>query len=177
MPIELQAVTPVALVFAVLADCEQTLATSKEQLAQYFGPLRASSEVYAFDYTSYYQGEMGANLQKQLVCCTERIDPWKLAAIKTQTIELERQMARATEDTLQRRANIDPGLLSIESLVLATSKYSGHRICIAPQLYAELTLLYQKGRYQPFAWTYLDYQSETLQHFLLETRTWLMASR
>ena len=65
MPIELQAVTPVALVFAGLADCEQTLATSKEQLAQYFGPLRAASEVYAFDYTSYYQGEMGANLQKQ----------------------------------------------------------------------------------------------------------------
>ena len=86
-------------------------------------------------------------------------------------------MARATEDTLQRRANIDPGLLSIESLVLATSKYSGHRICIAPQLYAELTLLYQKGRYQPFAWTYLDYQSETLQDFLLESRTWLMATR
>ncbi|HIL10568.1 MAG TPA: DUF4416 family protein, partial [Candidatus Latescibacteria bacterium] len=54
---------------------------------------------------------------------------------------------------------------------------SGHRICIAPQLYAELTLLYQKGCYQPLPWTYLDYQSETLQHFLLEIRTWLMATR
>ena len=177
MPVALQPAPPVALVCAVLADSEQTLADSRQRLVERFGPLRSTSEVYAFDYTSYYQGEMGANLQKQLVCCTERIDPWKLAAIKTQTIELERQMARATEDTLQRRANIDPGLLSIESLVLATSKYSGHRICIAPQLYAELTLLYQKGRYQPFAWTYLDYQSETLQHFLLETRTWLMANR
>lgn len=177
MPIELQPATPVALICAVLADCEETLATAKERLAQRFGPLRAISDVYPFDFTSYYEGEMGAQLQKQLVCCTKLIDPSELAAIKTQTIELEREMATETGDALQRRANIDPGLLSIESLVLATSKYSGHRICIAPQLYAELTLHYQRGRYRPLAWTYLDYQSETVQHFLLDMRSWLLKER
>ena len=73
-----------------------------------------------------------------------------------------------------RRANIDPGLLSIESLVLATTKYAGHRVCIAPQLYAEVTLLYQRGRYRPLEWTYPDYQGDAVQRFLLDVRPWLL---
>ena len=177
MPIQLQPATPVALIFAVLADSTQTLATAQEYLSQHFGPLRTASDSYCFDYTSYYEGQMGPQLQKQLLCCTERIDPSQLAAVKMQTIELERQLAQRTGKSLQRRANIDPGLLSIESLILATSKYSGHRISIGPSLYAELTLLYQKRHYQPFAWTYLDYQGDIAQSFLLETRAWLLSTR
>ena len=135
MPIDLQPSTPVALVCAVLADSAETLAAAKERLTECFGPLRAASATYDFDFTSYYEAEMGAGLRKQLVCFKQRIDPAELATVKTQTMALERAMSRGG----CRRANIDPGLLSIESLVLATTKYAGHRVCIAPQLYAEVT--------------------------------------
>ena len=177
MPIDLQPSTPVALVCAVLADSAETLADAKERLAECFGPLRAASATYDFDFTSYYEAEMGAGLCKQLVCFAERIDPAELTAAKMQTIALEKAMSRAASDGLHRRANIDPGLLSIESLILATTKYSGHRICIAPQLYAEVTLLYQRGRYRPLEWTYPDYRRDAVQCFLLAARTWLMAAR
>ena len=172
MPIDLQPSTPVALVCAVLADSTETLVAAKERLAECFGPLRAESAIYDFDFTSYYEA-MGAGLCKQLVCFAERIDPAELAAVKAQTMALERAMSRGQ----CRRANIDPGLLSIESLVLATTKYSGHRVCIAPQLYAEVTLLYQRGRYRPLEWTYPDYQGDTVQRFLLDVRPWLLAAR
>jgi hypothetical protein len=177
MPVDLQPTTPVALVCAVLADSEQTLARAVERLAECFGPFRAASRTYPFDFSTYYEGEMGSGLLKQLVCFEERVDPSALAAAKQQTIALERAMGRAEGQMVRRRANIDPGLLSIESLVLATTKYSGHRICIAPQLYAELTLLYQKGKYRPLEWTYPDYREDAMQRFLLEMRTWLMAER
>ena len=177
MPIDLQPSTPVALVCAILADSAETLAEAKERLAECFGPLRAASATYDFDFTSYYEAEMGAGLCKQLVCFAERIDPAELAAVKMQTIALEKAMSRAASDGLHRRANIDPGLLSIESLVLATTKYAGHRICIAPQLYAEVTLLYQRGRYQPLEWTYPDYQGDAVQRFLLDVRPWLLRVR
>ena len=177
MPIDLQPSTPVALVCAVLADSAETLAAAKERLAECFGPLREASATYDFDFTSYYEAEMGAGLCKQLVCFAERIDPAELAAAKMQTIALEKAMSRAASDGLYRRANIDPGLLSIEGLILATTKYSGHRICIAPQLYAEVTLLYQRGRYRPLEWTYPDYRRDAVQCFLLAARTWLMAAR
>ena len=173
MPIDLQPSTPVALVCAVLADSTETLAAAQERLAECFGPLRTASAIYDFDFTSYYEAEMGAGLCKQLVCFAERIDPAELAAVKAQTMAIERAMSRGR----CRRANIDPGLLSIESLVLATTKYSGHRVCIAPQLYAEVTLLYQRGRYRPLEWTYPDYQGDTVQRFLLDVRPWLLAAR
>ena len=173
MPIYLQPSTPVALICAVLADSAETLAGAKEHLAERFGPLRATSETYDFDFTAYYEAEMGAGLRKQLVCFAERIDPAELAAVKAQTIVLERAMSRGQ----CRRANIDPGLLSIESLVLATTKYAGHRVCIAPQLHAEVTLLYQRGRYRPLEWTYPDYQGDAVQRFLLDVRPWLLAVR
>ena len=173
MPIDLQPSTPVALVCAVLADSAETLAAAKERLAECFGPLRVASETYDFDFTSYYEAEMGAGLRKQLVCFAERIDPAELATVKAQTMALERAMSQEG----CRRANIDPGLLSIESLVLATTKYAGHRVCIAPQLYAEVTLLYQRGRYRPLEWTYPDYQGDDVQGFLLDVRPWLLAVR
>ena len=173
MPIDLQPSTPVALVCAVLADSDDTFAVAKERLAECFGPLRAASETYDFDFTAYYEAEMGTGLRKQLVCFKQRIDPAELATVKAQTMALERAMSRGQ----CRRANIDPGLLSIESLVLATTKYAGHRICIAPQLYAEVTLLYQRGRYRPLEWTYPDYQGDAVQRFLLDVRPWLLAVR
>ena len=173
MPIDLQPSTPVALVCAVLADSAETLAAAKERLIECFGSLHAASETYDFDFTSYYEAEMGAGLRKQLVCFAERIDPAELATVKAQTMALERTMSRGQ----CRRANIDPGLLSIESLVLATTKCAGHRICIAPQLYAEVTLLYQRGCYQPLEWTYPDYRSDAVQHFLLDMRSWLLRVR
>ncbi len=173
MPIQLQPSTPVALVCAILADSAQTLAAAKERLAECFGPRRATSAAYDFDFTSYYAAEMGAGLRKQLVCFAEPIDPAELAACKAQTIALEQAMSQGEH----RRANIDPGLLSIESLVLATTKCAGHRICIAPQLYAEVTLLYQRGRYRPLEWTYPDYRSDAVQRFLLDVRSWLLAIR
>ncbi len=173
MPIDLQPSTPVALVCAILADSDDTCFDAKLGLADCFGTLSAASDTYDFDFTSYYEAEMGAGLHKQLVCFKQRIDPAELAAVKAQTMALERAMSRGQ----CRRANIDPGLLSIESLVLATTKYAGHRICIAPQLYAEVTLLYQRGLYRPLEWTYPDYQSDAVQCFLLSMRSWLLRVR
>ncbi len=90
----------------------------------------------------------------------------------------ERELANATsEGAVRRRANIDPGLVTEQSLVLATTKYSGHRICIAPGLYAEITLLYQRGSYAPQQWTYADYRSKEVLQFLLEIRSYLMQQR
>ena len=177
MPIDLQPSTPVALVCAILADSDDMFADAKIGLIERFGTLFAASETYDFDFTSYYEAEMGAGLHKQLVCFKQRIDPAELAACKRQTIELEKALGKATGGTLRRRANIDPGLLSVESLVLATTKCAGHRVCIAPQLYAEVTLLYQRGCYQPLEWTYPDYRSDAMQRFLLDMRSWLLRVR
>jgi len=177
MPIDLRPPPPTALIAAIMAPDEQVLVQAGELLAARVAPLRAVGPVYAFDYSSYYEREMGFGLLKQLVCFEGLVDPAVLVEVKRRMMELERELGREEEGRVRRRANIDPGLVTIESLVLATTKYSGHRICIGPGLYAETTLLFQKGRYQPLEWTYQDYRTELAQAFLLEIRAWLLPRR
>ncbi|MFT5086388.1 MAG: hypothetical protein ACI906_002671 [Candidatus Latescibacterota bacterium] len=177
MPIYLEPAVPVAFVCALTVDGESIYQRALSELAARFGPIGGESDCYSIDVAGYYAQEMGVGLSKKIVYFEDLIDPAALAQCKLDAMDIERNLARSSGSQLLRRVNIDPGLLSIESLVLATSKRAGHRICIAPSLYAETTLLYQKGEYRPLPWTYLDYQSELVQHFLLERRRWLKALR
>ena len=66
--------------------------------------------------------------------------------------------------------NLDPGLLSLPRFVLATTKESAHRIPLEEGIYAEITLLYEKGSFRPLAWTYPDFRSEGYIVLLNEIR-------
>ena len=177
MPVDLKGTDPVALVCSILARDQAILDETRIRLEGRIHPVRRQGPVYAFDFSSYYEREMGPALIKQILWFEPLVDPAVLPGIKHKTMELEREMAETREGRTCRRANIDPGLVSLDSMVLASTKYSGHRICIDPGLYAETTLLFQKGRYRPFDWTYPDYRTETLQAFLLEIRTYLLQHR
>ena len=95
--------------------------TPKIGLIECFGTLFAASETYDFDFTSYYEAEMGAGLHKQLVCFKQRIDPAELATVKAQTMELERAMSQegiaggpiSTQDCCQSRAWCWPQLSAL----------------------------------------------------------------
>ncbi len=177
MPLELQPPPTVARICAITAVSNEVLDQARADLAALFGPLGPDRVQYAFDQTAYYAGEMGEGLIKELVVFADLADPSVLPRLKQQAMELEKAMADEREGNWDRRANIDPGLVSIESLVLATTKYAGHRIGIAPGLYAETTLLFERGRYAPLPWTYRDYQREDVQGFLLAIRRRLLQHR
>lgn len=168
---------PAVLLCALAVDGESSEHRALSALQDRFGPIAATSDSYPLAAEGYYAREMGAELSKKIVCFADLVDPAALAQAKLDAMDIERNLARRDGTDFFRCANIDPGLLSIESLVLATSKRAGHRICIAPSLYAEMTLLYQKGAYRALPWTYLDYQSELVQSFLLERRRWLKELR
>lgn len=178
MPLDPQPDHPGALITAVLASGADVLDDAAGRLVRLLGPLRARGPVYGFAaFTRYYEDEMGPGLVKQLLWFESPVPPDQLAAIKAQTMALERELARSEEGVLRRRANIDPGLVSPDSLVLATTKASGHRVCIAPGLFAEITLLYERGAYRPMPWTYGDFRDEAAQGFLKQIREHLLAQR
>lgn len=177
MPIELRPPPPTALIAAIMAPDEAVLARARERLGDAIAPIHQLGPVYAFAYSSYYEKEMGAGLLKQLVWFEGLVDPAVLVQVKRQTMELERELGREEGGQVRRRANLDPGLVTIESLVLASTKYSGHRICIGPGLYAETTLLFQRGEYRPLEWTYQDFRTRQAQDFLLQVRAWLLPRR
>jgi hypothetical protein len=120
----------------------------------------------AFDYTDYYEPEMGRGLFRRVIAFKQLIAQDQLADIKLQTNAVEFRYSRKGK----RRVNIDPGYLLRERFVLATGKNYSHRIYVGQGIYADLTLIYREGRYRPLDWTYPDYAADELRNFLTAVR-------
>jgi len=124
------------------------------ELQRSYGPLAGRGPIARFTQTDYYDREMGTGLLRQFVCFAPLVSREHLASIKLATNTLEKSLSRADSS---RRLNIDPGLLSVENLVLATGKNFTHRIYLRDGIFAEVTLIFQGGCFQTLPWTYWDY--------------------
>jgi hypothetical protein len=151
---------PVKLVIGILAANHNCLHTAAEALANKFGKIDFTSEIWPFDKTDYYKDQTGMRILRQFVSIKELIEPGKLAKIKHQTNRLEQKLAKTLAMPLQRPVNLDPGIIEPSKLVLATTKNYSHRIFIGKKMYAEVTLIFEKGRWQPQAYTYPDYRQQ-----------------
>ena len=121
---------------------------------------------YDFDFTDYYAGEMGSPLYRRVLVFERLIEQEHLVRIKVKTNQIEQAFAVQGA----RQVNLDPGYLLLERFVLATGKNFSHRIYLGQGIYADLTLVFQDGRYQALPWTYPDYASPQLRDFLLQAR-------
>ncbi len=135
-------------------------------LEKRLGPVEMVSPWLDFDFTTYYEKEMGAPLHRRLLAFKALIAQDRLAAIKQATNALEAEYRMDG----RRRVNIDPGYLLAERLVLATGKNFTHRIYIGDGIYADLTLIFQKGAFRTLPWTYPDYADHRLIDFLTLVR-------
>lgn len=128
------------------------------------GAVDFASSPIPFTFTRYYEAEMGERLLRAFFTVADLVDPATLADIKVATHGIERRFAPDG----RRRANLDPGLVSGSRFVLASTKDSSHRVPLGRGIYAEVTLVYEHGRFRPVEWTYPDYASsgyrEILQH-------------
>ena len=138
----------------------------QERLEASFGPVDIITEPFPFTFTDYYVPEMGEGIERFFISFSNLVQPDTLAMIKERTNEIEAEWA----DDGRRSVNLDPGLLSLSSVVLATTKNRSHRIAIGRSLYAELTLIYQNRHFEALPWTYADYRSEEVQEVLLRLR-------
>lgn len=158
--------SPAKLVIGLFMKDKALLPPLAETLVDAFGPVDLVSPWLSFDYTNYYEPEMGAPLFRRILAFKSLIAQEDLSAIKLETNRLEGDHT----DHNQRRVNIDPGYLLLERFVLATGKNFSHRIYIGSNIYADLTLTYSKGAFQTLPWTYPDYASTEIRQFLLQVR-------
>jgi hypothetical protein len=137
-----------------------------QELAGFLGPADMISGWLQFNQTQYYNPEMGENLQRRLAVFLHLADPADLCQWKICTNALEHRLSLAG----RRLVNLDPGYLTRERLVLATGKNYTHRLYLGQGLYGEVTLMYQKGDWQPLPWTYPDYAGPEIKNFLHQAR-------
>ena len=163
---EPQTAKPAKLVIGVFASNKKIINNLALELSSQFGPIDLVSSWMDFDYTSYYEPEMGSPLVRRVSAFKRLIKQGELAAIKIATNQIE----QAYSSGGKREANIDPGYMLHERFVLASGKNFSHRIYIGLGIYADLTLIYQKGSFQKLPWTYPDYADHTMLNFLDQVR-------
>jgi len=162
---------PARLIMGVLSSRPETQPAVRSRLADLFGPIVRETAGVPFLFTDYYNAEMGVPIQRFFMVFSELVDPSRLAWIKLQTNLIEEAFM---EDGL-RKVNLDPGLLSADNLILATTKDRSHRIPLADGIFGEVTLIYTKGAFQSLPWTYADYKSEGFKALFKEFRNEYLA--
>ena len=165
---------PAKLIIGVLASNYQCLHAAADALTSKFGNADFMSDVWPFDKTDYYKDQTGPRILRQFVSIERLIDPARLAKVKLQTNKLEQKLAKSLGIPLPRPVNLDPGLIEPSKLVLATTKDYSHRIYIGRKVYAEITLVFDKGRWQPLDHTYPDYRQQCYFDFFERVRTRLL---
>jgi hypothetical protein len=137
-----------------------------ESLTDGLGPIDFIGPWWQFNYTAYYRAEMGTPLFRRMIAYKHLMGQECLADIKVFCNQIEDRFRQSD----RRRINIDPGYLSQERLVLATGKNFAHRIYLREGIFADLTLIYRRGRFQALPWTYPDYADQPLIGFLTKAR-------
>ena len=161
---------PMLLVVAAFSRHAAARAWGQARLEATFGPVALVSPALPFHQTNYYERSMGTELGKQLLAFATLIDAGELARIKLHTNDLERQLVAEGTYPEERPLNLDPGILNLGKFMLATTKDQAHRIYLRDGIFAEVTLRFQEGAFEPWPWTYADYREPELHRFLLEAR-------
>jgi uncharacterized protein DUF4416 len=155
-------------VLSVLRDREDEVINT---LSEEFGKVDYKSENLPFTYTSYYDREMGPNIERFFLSFEKLISPEKISDVKIHTNYLERFFSiQEAGKGAMRKVNFDPGLLNLSHLILASSKDNVHRIPLKEGIYGEVTLAYKEGTFEPFPWTYIDYKSPEYTNIFSEIR-------
>lgn len=115
-----------------------------------------------FPMQEYYSKEMGSELSRVFLFYPNAISREDLVNVKKYCDRLE----KANLDVNGRTFNIDPGIITLDQVVLSSGKPYSHRIYLKDGVYAELTYQFKGKSYHQLDWTYPDYQHpEIIQQF------------
>lgn len=166
---------PGKLVLSVLAAADWWAAVwpdFRAGLVGRHGPVDYETPLLPFEHTAYYDKELQrpphGGLFRRILGFERPVPLDGLVAVKLATNADERSQARADGS---RRVNLDPGLLTLERLILASGKNFTHRVYLGQGIWADLTLIYnRKSGWVALPWTFPDYATEDMKRRLTELR-------
>ncbi len=160
---------PVKLFVGILTSLPGILSEVEKRLVQLLGPVETRSAGFCFDFTHYYDEEMGSPIQRSFLGLSELINAEEIARIKVRTNQIEADLASDWRQ-VRRPVNLDPGYLELSKIVLASTKNYYHRMYLSGGIFAEVTLHFEDGTWKALPWTFPDFQSRRYDSFFTEMR-------
>ena len=160
----------VKLICGMIASDADLFDAAVNHMSERFSPVDVSSDVMDFDFTHYYDSQMGSPLYRKFVAFTELVTPDFLIAAKCFTNELEDRFAAEVNHRPVRPINLDVGYVEQSKLVLGSMKNFSHRVYLGSGVYGEVTLMFCKGKWEALNWTFPDYGSGRYDSFLTAAR-------
>lgn len=143
-------------------------------LTELYGEIDVVSDEYTFSkFSNFYDCEMKGIVLKRFISFRNCFNPAEFANIKLQTNIIEDEFANDGN----RIVNIDPCLLSHGRFLMATTKPASFRIPIRDGIYADLSLVYAKGQWMHFYWTYFDVKTDFIKQYLIKVRKQYLEQR
>ncbi len=157
---------PVKLFAGVFFTDKNLLIRAKEELTKAFGEIDFESDIFDFEFTSYYEQEMGKGIKRIFYSFKDLIDPSKIVEIKHITWEIEKKLMIDGK----RKVNIDPGYMDYFKVVLASFKTGGYKIYLGKGVWADITLWYEKGKFRPLLTAFPDFKENIYEKVFLRIR-------
>jgi len=158
---------PMALVVVgVLSGQESAEQGAIARLEGRLGQVALSGPRLPFDWTDYYEREMGPGLMRQYLAFGSLMPEQDLVDLKYEVSRIEAEFAQDDH----RVVNLDPGYVDLLKVVLASWKTGMHKIYLSRGVWADPVLIYSDGRFNCQDWTFPDLKSESHHEFFMEAR-------
>lgn len=166
---------PAKLIISMISSDTYLFDLYKDTLIKIFGKIDLESNIQPFNFTSYYEPEFGKDLKQKLFSFGNLIKQNKLPEIKKTTNDLENNfITKNTKNDIslgRRKINLDPGYISLDKFILASTKNGPSRIYLNNGIYAEITLRFLNKSFTPCEYTYPNYKTVEFIEFLNKVRT------
>ncbi len=151
-----------------LIYADHTLADDAiNELKQKWGEIDILESAIPFHFTDYYYKEMGRPLYRHFFSFKKLIERSRLVESKIISNQIENRLAKTNGC---RTLNVDPGYLTDSQMILATGKNFSHRVYLGEGIFADLTLIFERGEYNALPWTYPDYRDSHMRGLLSKIR-------
>ena len=165
---------PAKLIISMFTSDKCLLSIYKRELIKRFGEVDFESNPQPFDFTDYYEKEFGKNLVQKLFSFSTLIKQDELMEIKIVTNDLENnnidKNIKKNITHHKRKINLDPGYITLDKYILASTKNGPSRIYLNQGIYAEITLRFINKSFVPCEYTYPNYKTKEYINFLNSVR-------
>ena len=165
---------PAKLIISMITSDKCLFSLYKEELIKRFGEVDIESNTQPFNFTDYYEKEFGKNLLQKLFTFSTLIKQDELAEIKIITNGLENNnIDKSIKKNIthpKRKINLDPGYITLNKYILASTKNGPSRIYLNQGIYAEITLRFINKSFVPCEYTYPNYKTNEYVNFLNSVR-------